>query len=58
MLLRIILIALGLALAGYGAYVLFGRGEVVRVEMPKVEVSHDNDKASIEVEKPKVDVEK
>lgn len=57
MILRIILIALALALAGYGAYVLFGGGKVVRVEAPQVSVDHDKDKASVTVEKPKVTVE-
>lgn len=58
MLVRSILIVLALALAGYGAYVMFGHGKVVRVEAPTVSVDHDKDKATVTVEKPEVTVEK
>jgi hypothetical protein len=58
MIIPIILGGLLLALAGYGGYVLFGEGEVVRVEAPKVVVEHDKDEASITVKKPKITVEK
>ncbi len=54
---KIFLIALALALAAYGAYVIFGGGKVVRVEPPKIAVEHDKDKASVTVEKPHATVE-
>ncbi len=38
MILRILLAAAVILLAVYGAYVLFGRGEVVRVDTPTVTV--------------------
>lgn len=55
----VILLAAGLSLAGYGAYVLFGDGKVVRVEGPKVSVKKESeDEASITLVKPKITVEK